>query len=165
MPEESTPEAAVEIAAAHLFGLCLNLRLPRNAQALALGVASRARNAREVGQTTQVDEATLRRISSAADNELRERFDVRVEAARVSRGYTSMDIPLGRLNVDIEPATMSLIRRLRSASATDAVDALDEADRDLDQLQGRQADALPDARLPSGVLVTFERTEPSSSRM
>jgi hypothetical protein len=158
LPVEAPPQLAVEVAAGHLFGLCLNLGLWRNARAIALAVGARAAR-RSAGAAPHADEGravderlTLGRL---ADKELREQTDAALEGdAGVSGGLVSMRSGLGELEVEITDTTMSLIRSMRAPDPEQAAAALDHADDRLDEMDvggsGREG-----VLLPSGVRVRY----------
>lgn len=157
-PPEPPPQLAVEIAAAHLFGLCLSLGLVENAAALAAGVEARGRTASEAAERRPRRDDTPAALAASADEELGSHSapvagDDR-ETRRIRRTLVSS---LGSAEVTIEPATTTLIERLRTADIDEASAALDEADTRLDELM---AVAYPDARegtlLQDGLRIRFK---------
>lgn len=129
-------EAAVEIAAAHLFGLCLSLGLEWNALALSLAVTARHRP-RE--RSESIPGARL--IGRYADAELRRQFSVEVlRTDESTAGTGSFQTPAGLVAVDLAAPVISLLRQLRTPSYPDAVEALSLADQRLDALRAETAD-------------------------
>ncbi len=158
IPVEAPPQLAVEVAAGHLFGLCLNLGLRRNARAIALAVGARGAQrtsdaAPHAYDGLAVDE--LLTMGRLADEELREQTDAWLEGeAGASGGLLSIRSGLGELGVEITDTTMSLLRSMRSADPEKAAAALDDADDRLDAMEvdGSGRDGV---LLPSGVRVRY----------
>jgi hypothetical protein len=154
---EPPPQLAVEVAAAHLFGVCLNLGLWTNARAIALGVAMRGAGAAvpdDAGR--RLDEVLT--IGRRADAELVEETGATLEGdAAGAGGLRILRSGLGVLEVEITQATMSLIRALRSPDPDEAAAALDDADEVLDELHPGPEDA--GVLLPSGLRVRYVPSE------
>lgn len=143
------PDAAVEIVAAHLFGLLRSLGLASNAQAIALGVETRAlalRSTREPSVSGQPVDDLLKR--AAAELRPRERDGTRL-----------VDMDAGA-EVEITEPVANLIRSLQRAdSDAEAVRALQIADAALDQwyaatIARGEHDQIA---LPYGIVVRFPR--------
>jgi hypothetical protein len=154
-PVEAPPQLAVEVAAAHLFGLCLNLGLWVNARAIALGVSARRTTRAVHGRL--LDEMLT--ISRRADFELMEETDATLDReAEASGGLRIFRSGLGVLEAEITDATMSLIRSIRSANPEEAAAALDRADTRLDAMEAGTA-GPEGVLLPSGVRVRYVPSE------
>jgi hypothetical protein len=149
VPEPSN-DAAVEVAAAHLFGLCMNLRLWQNASAIANAAA--LRNRRYLDDSALVDDNWR---ESGADAELEAEPTSAPEDQYVvlPRFRTSA----GEIEVAISSATISLIRAMRASDYASARKALAQADLTLDAQQRRRGDKLADGESLSGVRVRFVR--------
>ncbi|WP_420128146.1 hypothetical protein [Longimicrobium sp.] len=157
-PPEPPPQLAVEIAAAHLFGLCLSLGLVENAAALAAGVEARSRGASEAGKRRPRRDETLAALAASADEELGSHSAPATgddqETRRIQRTLVSS---LGSAEVTMEPATTTLIERLRSADIDEASAALDEADTRLDELMAASPPAAREsALLQNGLRIRFK---------
>ena len=84
------PEAAVDIAAAHLFGLFRNLRLPENARAVALSVQSRAEG--RYGSSRGSIRPQTAEVSARANGEMQERTrSPNVQADNRTSAVTSIE--------------------------------------------------------------------------
>jgi hypothetical protein len=124
-------EAAVEIAAAHLFGLCLSLGLRSNA--LALSRAVEVRNTARQTTDARGKDSEARRLAALADSELRNQFAVETISADDSgAGFQSFRTPSGSIDVNLAPPVVTLLRQLRTSRFPDAVEALRIADQRLD---------------------------------
>ncbi|MBB4637479.1 hypothetical protein [Longimicrobium terrae] len=148
------PELVVEIAAAHLFGVCSNLGLWSNAEALANGVRDRRARAAE-GKRAAESDAPKQTPTPRADRELGiyDDEDGSEDVKRVTI-YGSEALPA--IDVVIEVPTVRLIRELRSPDPQKAVDALARADAALDALHAAEVDSEHSgALLPSGVRVNY----------
>jgi hypothetical protein len=162
-PVEAPPQLATEVAAGHLFGLCLNLGLWRNARAIALGVSARgakrtADAAAQADEGRRLDELLTR--GRLADQELMKRTDATLNGATAaSGGLLSMRSGLGDLEVEITDTTMSLIRSMRSPDPEQAAAALDTADDRLDGMEVSESEQ-DGVLLPSGVRVRYVPSEP-----
>jgi hypothetical protein len=148
--QQLPPAAAVEIAAAHLFGLFRGLRMPQNALAIALSVQERqdVQIGRRRPDRMQDERADL---SERAEGELRER----IRPTHANGGETSVDTELGTITVRLAEPLLMLARELREARATEtAIAALRSADLAIDEWQSsrsREPEAYGTVRLLSGV--------------
>jgi hypothetical protein len=137
------PEAAVDIAAAHLFGLFRNLRLPVSAQAVALSVQSRAEGRYEsIRGLTRLETAE---VSERANGEMQERTrSPNVQADHRTSVVIAIDTDFGSIDVKIAEPLTTFARRLWSAEDSGvAAEALQEADAKLDDWENlRRASQL-----------------------
>ncbi|HYR09059.1 MAG TPA: hypothetical protein VEQ60_14855 [Longimicrobium sp.] len=170
-PPEPPAQLATEIAAAHLFGLCMNLGLPENAQAIAAGVEARSRAAsaeRRAGRKDLDKRGAESRGDESDDAEALASAELQAhavpatgdgeEALRVRRTLVSS---LGSAEVTIEAPTVRLIEQLRSGNVEEASAALDEADRLLDELlAATPANPREGTLLPDGLRVRFISSNP-----
>jgi hypothetical protein len=156
--------AAVEIAAAHLFGFFRGLHLPENATAIALSVQMRAA-AREGTLAKKIREDVYR-ASQLADRELSERSQSPNTQTNIQEStMVSIETEFGPIQVRVAEPVITLSRKLRTAeSPASAAAALQEADSHLDAWeQSRQRASLEQriAILPFGAEVHFpERFRP-----
>jgi hypothetical protein len=107
-------EAAAEVAAAQLFGLCRNVGLRGCAQSIALAARLRSMDlGRSVPAHTRGD---LRELAPRAADELRKLTGVEGPLKEeLPRGRMVVSTDLGDVDVEIESETVSLIRALGSA--------------------------------------------------
>ena len=116
-PRQPPLEAAAEVAAAQLFGLCHNLRLRGCAQVIAL--AARARSMARGRSGPARTRGDLREIAPRAEDELRRLTGVEGSLKEeLPRGMTVVPTDLG--DVEIEAETVSLIRALGLAETSEA---------------------------------------------
>ena len=156
-PELPEPPAAlrVEVASAHLFGLCWNLGLVENARALALGVEAREL----VGSGGPLPERMpemIKQAGAAADEELSMSRGSRPPERADTAGGLQLRIPSRDqvVEVTVLPTTAELISQLRTARPDEAARAVDRADAQLDEIATEPAVLDRDeALLPSGILV------------
>ena len=150
---ELPSDAAVDIAAAHLFGLFRNLRLPNSARDIALSVEMRSEdlhyNDGEVSRR-QSD------VSARADDEMRElnRIDDPLAPGQtLTVGSIATDF--GTVDFEIAAPLITFARNLRRARNSDlAAEALQQADAQLDdwhRLQSADRRDHSDVILPFGV--------------
>ena len=155
--EESTaehelpPEAAVDIASAHLFGMFRALRLRENALALALSVQLRAETRRRQVRGTlfleeyreRQTESLLRDARPRAHTELASRTRQTAKAVGMRVAVASIDTDRGTVEVEITEPLIGLAERLQEAPAeNELVLALHKADTELARLE-RQRSAEP----------------------
>jgi len=121
--------AAVDVVAAHLFGFFRTLHLRENARALAISTETRGLVRRgEIPSTEDLD-----RVVARADEELRERTQIREQEGAEGATVIFIETDFGTVDVEIAAPTMTLARELqRSRSDDTALAALREADRQLD---------------------------------
>lgn len=157
-PPEPPPQLAVEIAAAHLFGLCLSLGLVENAAALAAGVEARSRGVSEARERRSRRDETLAALAASADEELdAHRAPATGDDRETRRIQRTLVSSLGAAEVAIEPATTTLIERLRSGDVGAASAALDEADTRLDELMAAERPAAREGTLlQDGLRIRFK---------
>ena len=153
------PEAAVEIAAAHLFGIFRNLGLRANAQAIAWSVQMRADARRQHGQSSmkrQVDELAANAAAELAASE-----DANIEEEEDGRKPLVVFAPtdIGPVEVAISSLIVDFARDLLITDNSDAAaEALRETDGKLDKWQQLQNSKTRDSStviLPFGVRVTL----------
>ena len=153
-PSRSVPiEIAVDIATAHLFGFLRNLRLPRNAQALAW--------ARWRWPKIDPQDPYLYWLEDL--NALWKEADVEFRGLASSESTNAGDVRLfresdfGRIEIELSQPLMALTRALqRAENFNDASTALLEADRRLDEWQKRAtAERENRSLLPFGVAMRF----------
>lgn len=145
------PEAAVDIASAHLFGMFRALRLRENALALALSVQLRTEIRRQERGTLLLEEyrereteALLQDARPRAHAELAARTQETPEAGGMRVAVASIDTDRGTVRVEIAEPLLALAERLQEAPAEEeAALALHKADTDLERLE-RQRSADPD---------------------
>jgi hypothetical protein len=145
-------DAAIEIVAAHLFGLFSAVGLRLNALAIALSIQARARN-----RAYYPARDARYRVSDAADAELRER------AARFAAPTESprffIETLFGSIEIGISDVVLDLARQLRlSESREEIIDLLRVTDKKLDHWEQIHRSEERDERrvaLPSGVEVYF----------
>jgi hypothetical protein len=153
-------EAAVDIAAAHLFGLFRNLRLRESARAIALSVQTRAEA--RYRHSGDVIRRQAEGIWERADDELREHSRSRDEqAGRPTSAVASIETDLGSINVEIAEPVIKFARSLWIAeNANVAAAALQEADAQPDEWEIARK-AVPREHntiiLPFGVQVQLPR--------
>lgn len=141
------PEAAVDIASAHLFGMFRALRLRENAIALALAVQLRAEIRRQEVGTLLLDEyrereteTVLRDARRAARAELAARTHEVRAAGRRRVAVAPIDTDRGTVQVEIAEPLLSLAESLQEAPAEEeAALALRKADTELERME-RQPD-------------------------
>jgi hypothetical protein len=145
------PEAAVDIASAHLFGMFRALRFRENALALALAVQKRAEiRRRDAGGTLLLEQGRERetdvRLQEArrhAHDELAARTQKIRKAGGTRVAVASIDTDRGTVAVEITEPLLALAVTLQEAPAEhEAVLALHKADRELERLE-RQRGADP----------------------
>ncbi|HET7463005.1 MAG TPA: hypothetical protein VFJ82_17260, partial [Longimicrobium sp.] len=157
-PPEPPPQLAVEIAAAHLFGLCLSLGLVENAAALAAGVKARGGTVSQSAERRPRRDETLAAMAASADEELSSySAPATGEDPETRRIHRTLVSPLGLAEVTIEPATTMLIERLRSTDIDVASAALDQADTRLNDLMATAGADAPDGTLlQDGLRIRFK---------
>ena len=152
--ETLAPAGATEIVVAHLFGLFRALRMPANAQALAMSLQARGGRVEQAGLFDD-----LRRQGEVAAAEL-ERQSVVLDSRDVER-QVRLDVDSADAEVGLSSVVIRLTRRLQmTISQEEAAAAVTEADAELDEWLNRQAHKLegpPRAVLPFGVEVRLRR--------
>lgn len=148
----------VEVAAAHLFGLCRNLGLRKNAVALALATAARREAESRLFGRRGLDDA-VEAVADDAEAELEARplASDDIEEGEVTR---TIDSAFGPVEVRIEAPILRLVRALRIRTDPQAAAAaVDDAEEALNPPLLTQGEALGrgSARLPSGVRVSIPR--------
>ena len=158
-PQVSLPfEAAVDIPAAHLFGLFRGAHLRENATVIAFSVQMRAVS-RE-GKLNSKIKADAQRVADLADQELLDRGGRRSPREEVTDSTVlQLDTDSGPLRIELAEPLISFTRRLRqSGTVESAAAALREMDSRLDVWQKsreRDSAARDIAVLPFGVEVHF----------
>lgn len=148
------PEAFLEVATAHLFGVFRNLRLHDNAQAIAWApwrlnyvdpdrVRATGPDRRELVGRAQIElQEFVRRPQSAPDS-----------------GLMFVQSDAGSLEAELAGPLMRLVAALQNArSSSQAVRALTEADIQLDELEqqhGEEQTSELERRLPIGLTLRF----------
>jgi hypothetical protein len=138
------PEAAIDIASAHLFGMFRALRLRENALALALSVQLRAEIHRGQDGPRLLLEPHRERETAALLQDARRR--ARAELAARTSGTTegggtrvavaSIDTERGTIAVEIAEPLLALAERLQEAPIEEeAILALHKADTELERLE------------------------------
>jgi len=132
--EESVlyPDGAVDIVAAHLFGLFKGLGLRENALALALSVQIRAQSRRSTLFRPPVDD--IARLSDRAEREFSERRRRSGAETGMSNGDVILiETGLGPITVEIAEPLLTMARDLRKAETAEAAtEVLQKADTQLD---------------------------------
>ena len=160
--EQATPllpdEAAVEIVAAHLFGLFRNLRLRENAEALAASVQTRAESL--LHSDLNKRRSILEHLRETADSEL----EILTHSHREDSDYWTgrnleLEMDFGTVSIEISSATLSLAAKLSlSVTKDEAMKALREESERLkawDSSQRQKDDT--GVVLGSGVRARFRR--------
>lgn len=117
--DDTSPEPAAvaeaDIVAASLFGLCCSLQLRQNAIAIALAVEARAALAKAAtGPNTEEDQRGGQ-LNAAADAELSQVLHAhRVGGQKWSLGRIERTTDIGSFAIQVEAATVNLIRSVRS---------------------------------------------------
>jgi hypothetical protein len=158
--DDPTPEipltyGAVDIVAAHLFGLFKGLRLTMNARAIALAAESRALHGNPLWPGRKLK---LQQASEDAARELDERSFVSKLGDSAPDRMFALDSEAGSLLVGLAPPILKLAGSLEDAIDPDAaVEALVEAERSLGTWE-RVADSRPQrgARLPFGITTMWQ---------
>lgn len=144
--------AAVEVAAAHLFGLCMNLDLNENARMLAVAAQTRAATIKNAERPPwNADE--LSNLRQSADEELRRIMGAEITRGSVSTGRRTYIFLPELLMVELHAATMTLLRDLQSFDDTAAEQALEIADDRLDRVQNTAPNKGSGTLLASGVRI------------
>jgi hypothetical protein len=123
------PIAAVDIAAAHVFGLFRNLHLRENARSIALSVRARV----EVTSPGVADSSReqLISISKQADAEIRDRATADVEGG--NGAVVRIETGFGAIRFNIAEPVIHFARKLAFAeNSEEALGVLREADLQLD---------------------------------
>jgi hypothetical protein len=145
-------DAAIEIVAAHLFGLFSAVGLRQNALAIALSTQARARNG-----VYDLGLETRRRVSDTADAELMERGGRVATPAGSPRFF--IETLFGSIEIVISEVVLDLARHLRlSESREETIDLLRVTDTKLDHWEQIHRSEERDERrvaLRSGVEVYF----------
>jgi hypothetical protein len=158
--DESPPKippkyGAVDIVAAHLFGLFKGLRLTMNARAIALATESRALRGTPLWAVRKLD---LQKASGDAARELDERsFISKLDDSAADRMF-ALDSEAGSLLVGLAAPVVKLAGRLVDAVDPDAAfEALAEAERSLATWE-KLAGSRPrrGTRLPFGVTTVWQ---------
>lgn len=127
--------AAAEVAAAHLFGLCRNLGLRENAQAIALAVEVRASTRNSGARNRRLD--ALREIADRSGAEFERVLKRDATAPPGTRSRIEIPSEFGLFQVEIDDALLRLVRALGSAETSETAAAvLSETDRALDVNMG-----------------------------
>jgi hypothetical protein len=132
----SSTEAAVDVVAACLFGVCANLGLSNNAEAIAAAVAARSKKTRTL---LAREPASLPTLQNSSEQEL-ERYGASRSVNGLEWGDVHMPLraPGVETEVDIPSPLVSLIRAFgRDEAPEKAYSALQRAEHDL-QLRKRQ---------------------------
>ncbi len=146
-------EAALDVAAAHLFGFFRNVRLLENARAIAWASMRRSGVSHAESEPDTKDVAEQ---AALADAELRE-FG-RSDRTKSGGTLISRESDAGRIDVTIAEPLIALTRMLqRSVNKDSAVAGLLETDRRLDAWQQERSEHDRGFVLPFGVEVRFSR--------
>jgi len=153
-------EAAIEIAAAHIFGLFRGLRLEANALAIALSVQRRAGTLG--ARMFDFFSTDANRIFDSADRELDERsIKQPPTVGAIPAELISVETELGPIAVTLAEPLIALARRLRQVETHDAAaKVLSEADSALDKWESSLRTAKPEhggTILPSGIEIRLPR--------
>jgi hypothetical protein len=149
---------ALEVAAAHLFGLFMGLQLPENAHAI--GMSVQARREHRTQDEPRISRAVLREASSRAARELRDR-------AQAANGNSeevalSLQTQLGPVDVRVADPLLQFARHLReSESIEEAVAGMRTAEAGLRQWRTVHTESEPNAEvvtLPAGLRLNFPET-------
>jgi hypothetical protein len=117
---------------AHYSGMCRNLGLWANLQALQLATV-----ARRIQTPEHV--ANLREVSLRADDELKKRGEW--DSSEKADGHFTVEIDLWKLHVQVGSAALSIIRTIRSGhSAEELAGAVDEQTLKLVEWYSRMTD-------------------------
>jgi hypothetical protein len=131
-PTQLSPDAAVEIVSAHLFGLFRGLHMPRNALAVAISVQERRETSVQARRPTATADERARLFESA-DVEFRERIR---RTAATRDGSSVVDTELGAVAVNLAEPLLTLSGAIREArTADEAFTAVKRADSELDDWQ------------------------------
>src|SRR5262249_17938009 len=103
-PTQLSPDAAVDIVSAHLFGLYRGLHMPRNALAVAISVQER-RETSVQGHPPTATADERARLFESADVEFRERIR---RTAATRDGSTFVDTELGAVAVNLAAPLLTL---------------------------------------------------------
>ncbi len=147
-------EAAVEIAAANLFGLFRGLRLRANANAIAFSVQARTeRREQRLRESSRINAA---RLANLADDELRRRTSKSgIRADGRTATVMSIETELGEIDVELAEPVITIARELLQAEdAGYAAAVLQKADLQLDVWESsRRPTKIEDRKvvLPFGV--------------
>ena len=118
---------------------------------------ARGRTASEVAERRPRPGDTLAALAASADEELGSHSAPAAGDDRATRRIQrTLVSSLGSAEVTIEPATTTLIERLRSANPDETAAALDEADTRLDELAAARPDAREGTLLQDGLRIRFK---------
>jgi hypothetical protein len=154
------PEAAADIAAAHVFGLFKNLRLWENARAVASAPWRRSRASLE-GVSSFTPEAS-RRLRESAELEFKQRTERRTDPIDEEQSdVVPIATDLGPVEIEISAPLARFAHRMQTAdTGADAVVALREANAQLERWQRTRLPRTDEHRvavLPIGVQVRLPR--------
>lgn len=126
-----SPQSAIEIVAAHLFGMFKNLGLKENARALALSI--HALDKRRTSRRTDLIGPDTEHIFEMADREIRDHARENPGGRHDSVAVVRIDTVIGPIEVTVSDAIVSFARRLRSLEDSEqATGLLKEMDARLD---------------------------------
>jgi hypothetical protein len=154
-------DAAVEIAAAHLFCLFRNLQLPQNALAIARSVEQRAL-ARSAPLFTNLDDE-LAALADQAEEEVAKMPDGRAVAKAQGNLLLAINTDLGTVQVELSRGLLAFARAIsKTASPKIAADILRDAQaiNKWDNARLQQ----PDVEFPIGVRLQFSAEFKEASR-
>ena len=150
-------EAALEVAAAHVFGFFRNLGLRENARAIATSLWRRLGTQHKVRVFQGIEAESHARLRQRAAVELQERSQQRPDPIdKQEVVVVAIASELGRVEVEMSDALVGFAKRLQTAEEpSEAIVALREADAELDRWESlrREHVASNVAVLPFGVQV------------
>jgi hypothetical protein len=150
--------AAVEIVAAHLFGLFKSLRLPEYARAIAFSTQVRAES--RSGLFRDDAEANIGHLHERAEEEFRRNTRIPIAAKeRLTAAEVPIETELGSIAIDISEPLMALTRAICRTETSEAADVvLWKADSQLDEWENSRRVLTHETRnivLPFGVELRF----------
>jgi hypothetical protein len=149
-------QGAVEIAAAHLFGLFRGLHLRQNALAIALSV--QARSEIRQGHLFNSIREGAHQASESAEEELRQRTIETPNEKVFGTAMVSLETELGPIRIELSEPLLMLARKLRqTADYDEAITVLREADAQLDRWQLATSEDDGKTILPFGAVVFSPR--------
>jgi hypothetical protein len=155
-PEEPqlTPESALDIVAAHLFGVFRGLQLRENALAVALAVQLRAdRRRKQLSSGASLDD--LSRVSEQAENELSGRIERSAGIEPRSRPVISVETDGVPIEIELAEPLIALARKMRETEEPELAEAvLERIDHELDSWETERRKVLDEETtilLPSGL--------------
>ncbi|MFM0298249.1 hypothetical protein P0D68_34305 [Paraburkholderia sp. RL17-380-BIE-A] len=156
-PTDDFELAKIEVIAASLFGICRNLDLIDNANAIA-----QATRMRRKGQATDTERGLLYRLNEQASQELRERrVDSHFDGAELNVPVRYREDGFSRLRIKIERSTMQLIEAMQMLVTPfeDVMSRVPSLDREITGWYEGQRSQRTATRsvLPEGIVVQLDR--------